>query len=120
MSQRTLDAVREAQGAGVEPWNTAEHDEAVHNPAPEGGTTNSMENEPPESETCDDEGDDERDKSASADDEVAFMDDEFFELPDVATEKEARGARAARAATAPRGGDNRATIAARRDNSWTD
>ena len=24
MSQRTLDAVREAQGAGVEPWNTAD------------------------------------------------------------------------------------------------
>ena len=39
VSQRTLDAVREAQGAGVEPWNTAEHDKAVHNPAPEGGTT---------------------------------------------------------------------------------
>ena len=68
MSQRTLDAVREAQGAGVEPWNTAEHDKAVHKPAPEGGTTNSMESEPPESETCDDEGGDERDESASADD----------------------------------------------------
>ena len=81
MSQRTLDAVREAQGAGVEPWNTAEHDKAVHNPAPEGGTTNSMESEPPESETCDDEGGDERDKSASADDEMAFIDDAFFELP---------------------------------------
>ena len=32
-AQRTLDAVREAQGAGVEPWNKAEHDKAVHNPA---------------------------------------------------------------------------------------
>ena len=59
VSQRTLDAVRGALGAGVEPWNTAEHVKAVHNPAPEGGTTNSMESEPPESETCDDEGDDE-------------------------------------------------------------
>ena len=58
VSQRTLDAVREAQGAGVEPWNTAEHDKAVHVPAPEGGTTNPMESEPPESETCDDEGGD--------------------------------------------------------------
>ena len=93
MSQRTLDAVREAQGAGVEPWNTAEHDKAVHNPAPEDGTTNSMESEPPESETCDDEGDDERDKSASADDEMAFIDDAFFELPDVATEEEAESER---------------------------
>ncbi|EOD15911.1 hypothetical protein EMIHUDRAFT_210830 [Emiliania huxleyi CCMP1516] len=91
VSQRTLDAVREAQGAGVEPWNTAEHDKAVHNPAPEGGTTNSMESEPPESETCDDEGGDERDKSASADDEMAFIDDAFFELPDAATEGEAEG-----------------------------
>ncbi|EOD21549.1 hypothetical protein EMIHUDRAFT_255229 [Emiliania huxleyi CCMP1516] len=50
-----------------------------------------MESEPPESETCDDEGDDERDKSASADDEMAFIDDAFFELPDVATEEEAEG-----------------------------
>jgi len=91
VSQRTLDAVRGAQGTGVEPWNTAEHVKAVHNPAPEGGTTNSMESEPPESETCDDEGDDERDKSASADDEMAFIDDAFFELPDVATEEEAEG-----------------------------
>ena len=91
VSQRTLDAVREAQGAGVEPWNTAEHDKAVHNPAPEDGTTNSMESEPQGSETCDDEGDDERDKSASADDEMAFIDDAFFELPDVATEEEAEG-----------------------------
>ena len=48
VSQRTLDAVREAQGAGVEPWNTAEHDKAVHGPTPEGGTTNLMESEPPE------------------------------------------------------------------------
>ena len=39
----------------------------------------------------DDEGDDERDKSASADDEMAFIDDAFFELPDVATEEEAEG-----------------------------
>ena len=91
VSQRTLDAVREAQGAGVEPWNTAEHDRAVHKPALEGGTTNSMESEPPESELCDDEGDDERDENASADDEMAFIDDEFFELPDVATEEEAEG-----------------------------
>ena len=49
------------------------------------------ESEPPESETCDDEGGDERDKSASADDEMAFIDDAFFELPDVATEEEAEG-----------------------------
>ena len=62
VSQRTLDAVREAQGAGVEPWNTAEHDKAVHGPTPEGGTTNPMESEPPVSETYDDEGDDERDE----------------------------------------------------------
>ena len=67
VSQRTLDAVREAQGAGVEPWNTAEHDKAVHGPTPEGGTTNPMESEPPVSETCDDEGVDERDRSAAAD-----------------------------------------------------
>ncbi|EOD09534.1 hypothetical protein EMIHUDRAFT_198018 [Emiliania huxleyi CCMP1516] len=91
VSQRTLDAVREAQGAGVEPWNTAEHDKAVHGPTPEGGTTNPMESEPPASETYDDEGDDERDKSAAADDEMAFIDDEFFELPDAATEGEAEG-----------------------------
>ena len=91
VSQRTLDAVREAQGAGVEPWNTAEHDKAVHGPTPEGGTTNPMESEPPVSETYDDEGDDERDKSAAADDEMAFIDDEFFELPDAATEGEAEG-----------------------------
>ena len=75
VSQRTLDAVREAQGAGVEPWNTAEHDKAVHGPTPEGGTTNPMESEPPVSETYDDEGDDERDENASADDEMAFIDD---------------------------------------------
>jgi len=87
----TLDAVREAQGAGVEPWNTAEHDKAVHGPTPEGGTTNPMESEPPVSETYDDEGDDERDENASADDEMAFIDDEFFELPDVATEEGAEG-----------------------------
>ena len=91
VSQRTLDAVREAQGAGVEPWNTAEHDKAVHGPTPEGGTTNPMESEPPVSETYDDEGDDERDENASADDEMAFIDDAFFELPDVATEEEAEG-----------------------------
>ena len=91
VSQRTLDAVREAQGAGVEPWNTAEHDKAVHGPTPEGGTTNPMESEPPVSETYDDEGDDERDENASADDEMAFIDDEFFELPNVATEEEAEG-----------------------------
>ena len=36
-------------------------------------------------------GDNERDKSASADDEMAFIDDAFFELPDVATEEEAEG-----------------------------
>ena len=91
MSQRTLDAVREAQGAGVEPWNTAEHDKAVHGPTPEGGTTNPMESEPPVSETYDDEGDDERDENASADDEMAFIDDAFFELPDAATEEGAEG-----------------------------
>ena len=91
MSQRTLDAVREAQGAGVEPWNTAEHNKAAHSPTSEGGATNSMESEPPVSETYDDEGDDERDENASADDEMAFIDDEFFELPDVATEEEAEG-----------------------------
>ena len=71
---------------------------------------------------------------------MAFIDDAFFELPDVATEEEAEGggnqsqysqrsqggesegsqSSQPRAATAPRGGDNRATIAARRDNSWTD
>ena len=82
----------EAQvGAGGKPWNTAEHDKAVHSPAPEGGTTNSMESEPPESETCDDEGGDERDKSASADDEMAFIDDAFFELPDVWQRRKTRG-----------------------------
>ena len=43
------------------------------------------------SETYDDEGDDERDENASADDEMAFIDDAFFELPDVATEGEAEG-----------------------------
>ncbi|EOD38014.1 hypothetical protein EMIHUDRAFT_200395 [Emiliania huxleyi CCMP1516] len=91
VSQRTLDAVREAQGAGVEPWNTAEHDKAVHGPTPEGGTTNPMESEPPVSETYEDEGDDERDENAPADDEMAFIDDEFFALPDVATEEEAEG-----------------------------
>ena len=86
MSQRTLDAVREAQGAGVEPWNTAEHDKAVHNPAHEGGTTSSMESEPPESEACDDE----RDKSALVED-MAFIDDTSLELPDVAMEGEVEG-----------------------------
>ena len=50
-----------------------------------------MESEPQGSETCDDEGDDERDENASADDEMAFIDDAFFELPDVATEEEAEG-----------------------------
>ena len=45
-----------------------------------------MESELPVSETCDDEGVYERDKSAAADDEMAFIDNEFFELPDVATE----------------------------------
>ena len=50
-----------------------------------------MESEPQGSETCDDEGVDERDRSASADDEMAFIDDAFFELPDVATEGEAEG-----------------------------
>ena len=74
--------MREAQGAGVEPWNTAEHDKAVHKPAPEGGTTNSMESEPPVSEACDDEGD----ESAPADDDMTFI-----ELPDVAAEGEAEG-----------------------------
>ncbi|EOD14878.1 hypothetical protein EMIHUDRAFT_197491 [Emiliania huxleyi CCMP1516] len=114
VSQRTLDAVREAQGAGVEPWNTAEHDKAVHGPTPEGGTTNPMESEPPVSETYDDEGDDEKDENASADDEMAFIDDAFFELPDAATEEGAEG-----------GGSQsqysqQTTIAARRDDSWTD
>ncbi|EOD38271.1 hypothetical protein EMIHUDRAFT_251868 [Emiliania huxleyi CCMP1516] len=80
-----------ADGAGVEPWNTAEHDKAVHGPTPEGGTTNPMESEPPVSETYDDEGDDEKDENASADDEMAFIDDEFFELPDAATEEGAEG-----------------------------
>ena len=83
----------------------------------------------------DDEGDDERDKSASADDEMAFIDDAFFELPDVATEEEAegggarvstvsrvrgaraRGARAARAANGRARGENGGT-SSRRSGSW--
>ena len=50
-----------------------------------------VESEPQGSETCDDEGVNERDRSASADDEMAFIDDAFFELPDAATEGEAEG-----------------------------
>ena len=50
-----------------------------------------MESEPPVSGTYDDEGDNERDENASADDEMAFIDDAFFELPDVATGGEAEG-----------------------------
>ena len=136
VSQRTLDAVREAQGAGVEPWNTAEHDKAVHGPTPEGGTTNPMESEPPVSETYEDEGDDERDENAPADDEMAFIDDAFFELPDVATEGEAEGggarvstasrvrgarARGARAARAANGRPGRANGTEEpHDASWND
>ena len=136
VSQRTLDAVREAQGAGVEPWNTAEHDKAVHKPAPEGRTTNSMESEPPVSEACDDEGD----ESAPADDDMTFIDDASLELPDVAAEGEAEGGGSqsqysqqsleaesegsqnsqGSRNTARRRGRHKLTTAARHNSSWTD